>query len=210
MSSTTTRPPRTPGALVADAVADLQDAAARLAQVAADGAFAEVPVAAMPGLTETMHRALDRGAAAATVATGVVHSSGVLAVDGFASTKAWLQGPYRKSETESKVLLASSTALRNDYAATADAWLAGEVSGGAVTVLPQQPARTGSRRRLPHPRPPRSRRGDGGTTDISNAVLLCVQHHHAVHEGGWTISRTAGVDPHTTGCWTFTPPRTRP
>jgi hypothetical protein len=27
---------------------------------------------------------------------------------------------------------------------------------------------------------------------------------------GWTITRTDGVDPHTTGCWTFTPPRTRP
>ena len=135
MSSTTTRPPRTPGALVADAVADLADAAVRLAQLAADGAFAQVPVAAMPGLTETMHQALDRGAAAATVATGVVHASGVLAVEGFASTKAWLLGPCRKSETESKVLLASSTALRNDYAATADAWLAGEVSGGAVREI---------------------------------------------------------------------------
>ncbi len=51
---------------------------------------------------------------------------------------------------------------------------------------------------------------DGGATDISNTVLLCVRHHHAVHEGGWSIAPTDGVDPHTTGCWTFTPPRTRP
>ena len=51
---------------------------------------------------------------------------------------------------------------------------------------------------------------DGGATDLSNTVLLCVKHHHAVHEGGWTITSTAGIGPHTTGCWTFTPPRTRP
>ncbi len=131
-------PPRTPGnpgVLVATAVAELADAAARLAQLAAEGAFAEVPGGAMSGLTETMHRALDRGTAAATVATGVVHTSGALEVDGFSSTKAWLQGRCRKSETEAKVLLASSAALRGEYAATAGAWLAGEVSGGAVREI---------------------------------------------------------------------------
>ena len=50
----------------------------------------------------------------------------------------------------------------------------------------------------------------GGATDISNTVLVCLKHHHAVHEGGWRITPTPGVDPHTSGCWTFTPPRTRP
>jgi hypothetical protein len=50
----------------------------------------------------------------------------------------------------------------------------------------------------------------GGDTTLANTVLLCVKHHHAVHEGGWTITPTPGIDPHTTGCWTFTPPRTRP
>ena len=465
-------PPRTPGnpgVLVATAVAELADVTARLAQLAAEGAFAEVPGGALSGLTESMHRALDRGAAAATVATGVVHASGVLEVDGFSSTKAWLQGRCRKSETEAKVLLASSAALRGEYAATAGAWLAGEVSGGAVReitrsvtlavkALPvvQRPERTveaeeillavartspvadvaragkylrfvtdpdgarqaqldayddqqltlkpvgagfelhgylaaetaarlttaldgivdgwyregslapedqpgGSRvlddqrkrQRRPHllalalghlagrfldggalgtrhgvkPHvtltadvdhvaaglggdllipgreqpvllpsesvrrilcdadlhpvittrpdgctssdatggwraalldrlrdrargvlylgrtqrtvPARLRRAlevrdrhcafpgchvditrthahhvreweNGGDTDISNTVLLCIRHHHAVHEGGWTITSTDGVDPHTTGCWTFTPPRTRP
>ncbi|MDA8434987.1 MAG: HNH endonuclease signature motif containing protein, partial [Actinomycetales bacterium] len=51
---------------------------------------------------------------------------------------------------------------------------------------------------------------DGGETTLANLVLLCPKHHHAVHEGGWTITPTDGIDPHTTGCWTFTPPRTRP
>jgi hypothetical protein len=49
-----------------------------------------------------------------------------------------------------------------------------------------------------------------GRTDIDNCVLLCVRHHHAVHEGGWTITRTPGTTAHQTGCWTFTPPRPQP
>src|SRR5512141_279251 len=114
MSSTTTRPPRSPGALLADAVADLDEVVARLATLTADGALAEVPAAALTAL----HRALDRGAAVVTVATGTVHASGALEAAGFASTKAWLQGPCRKSETEAKVLLASSTALREQFSAT--------------------------------------------------------------------------------------------
>ncbi len=27
---------------------------------------------------------------------------------------------------------------------------------------------------------------DGGTTDVTNAMLLCRHHHRAVHEGGWS------------------------
>ena len=46
----------------------------------------------------------------------------------------------------------------------------------------------------------------GGSTDLDNCVLLCVRHHHAVHEGGWSITRTAGLPPGGTGFWEFTPP----
>ncbi len=31
---------------------------------------------------------------------------------------------------------------------------------------------------------------DGGTTDVTNALLLCRHHHRAVHEGGWTLQVT--------------------
>ncbi|MDA8436150.1 MAG: hypothetical protein M0Z98_09210, partial [Actinomycetales bacterium] len=86
MSSTTALPPRTPGALLADAVAELEDVVARLAELTRAGALVEVPGSALAGLTVALHRSLDRGAAVATVATGVVHASGVLEVDGFAST----------------------------------------------------------------------------------------------------------------------------
>ena len=39
----------------------------------------------------------------------------------------------------------------------------------------------------------------GGSTDLSNMVPLCNTHHHAAHEGGWTLhldplSRTLNVD----------------
>src|SRR5512141_1363774 len=135
MSSTTTRPPRSPGALLADAVADLDEVVARLAKLTADGALAEVPAAALTALTEALHRAGDRVTAVVTVATGTVHASGALEAAGFASTKAWLQGPCRRSETEAKVLLASSAALRDSYATTGRAWLAGEVPAGAVREL---------------------------------------------------------------------------
>ena len=46
----------------------------------------------------------------------------------------------------------------------------------------------------------------GGTTDEDNLLLLCVRHHHAVHEGGWRVTRAAGIPPGGTGCWEFTPP----
>jgi hypothetical protein len=50
----------------------------------------------------------------------------------------------------------------------------------------------------------------GGRTDEDNMILLCVRHHHAVHEGGWTITRAAGIPPGGTGCWAFTPPARQP
>jgi hypothetical protein len=34
----------------------------------------------------------------------------------------------------------------------------------------------------------------GGPTDLDNLVSLCGTHHHAVHEGGWTVRGTPGVD----------------
>ncbi|AUZ88457.1 HNH endonuclease [Arthrobacter agilis] len=39
----------------------------------------------------------------------------------------------------------------------------------------------------------------GGTTSISQGVLLCSRHHHVVHEGKWTVESKHGIP------W-FTPP----
>ncbi len=32
---------------------------------------------------------------------------------------------------------------------------------------------------------------NGGLTDLDNLILVCRAHHHALHEGGWTITGTA-------------------
>jgi hypothetical protein len=50
---------------------------------------------------------------------------------------------------------------------------------------------------------------NGGSTGIDNTVLLCVRHHHAVHEGRWRMARAADVPPGGSGCWVFTPPERR-
>ncbi|MBI1379372.1 MAG: DUF222 domain-containing protein [Frankiales bacterium] len=46
----------------------------------------------------------------------------------------------------------------------------------------------------------------GGATDLPNLALLCVAHHHAVHEGGWAMALRALSGGHDRGCWEFTPP----
>ena len=51
---------------------------------------------------------------------------------------------------------------------------------------------------------------DGGPTDIDNLVLLCVRHHHVVHEGGWSVTANPDHDPGTSGYWAFAPPQRRP
>ena len=34
----------------------------------------------------------------------------------------------------------------------------------------------------------------GGETSLDNLSLLCSHHHHLVHEGGWSVERTAEGD----------------
>ena len=47
---------------------------------------------------------------------------------------------------------------------------------------------------------------DGGATDLPNMALMCVAHHHAVHEGGWTLRPRAGATGHEQNSWEFEPP----
>ena len=50
---------------------------------------------------------------------------------------------------------------------------------------------------------------DGGATDLPNLALMCVAHHHAVHEGGWTMRLRDGLTGHEQGIWEFEPPPLR-
>ena len=50
---------------------------------------------------------------------------------------------------------------------------------------------------------------DGGATDLPNMALMCVAHHHAVHEGGWTMRLRAGATGHEQNFWEFDPPPSR-
>ncbi|MGH8901273.1 MAG: hypothetical protein ACRDYA_06220, partial [Egibacteraceae bacterium] len=55
------------------------------------------------------------------------------------------------------------------------------------------------------PPPPAHPEGsNGGPTLIPNLCLLCTHHHHAVHEGGWTVTGNADAT------LTFHPPLGRP
>lgn len=135
MSSTPTHQPASPGVLLATAVTDLDDATTRLAALTADGALVEVPAVALIELTASLHRAIDRATAVATVATGVVHTTDALTADGYATTTSWLQTACRTSETQAKTLLATAAALREDYPSTTRAWLTGQVPGGAVREI---------------------------------------------------------------------------
>lgn len=49
----------------------------------------------------------------------------------------------------------------------------------------------------------------GGATDLPNMALLCITHHHSVHEGGWVMALRDGATGHEQDCWTFTPPLRR-
>ena len=141
VSAMSSNPPRTPsssGLLVTAAVRQVADAVDLLADLVRQGALVGLPGAALAELTESVHLAGDRLAAVSTVATGVVHQSDAAAAEGFASTRSWLQHRCRKSESEATVLLGSAFDLRGDYAATAEAWLAGEVPGAAVRVITRE------------------------------------------------------------------------
>ena len=49
----------------------------------------------------------------------------------------------------------------------------------------------------------------GGGTGVDNMALLCVRHHHAVHEGGWLITAHDDRPPGADGYWRVDPPPPR-
>lgn len=122
------------GPVLADAVAQLDSALARVADLAGDGALTRIPPAALAPLAVHLLRAADRAQAVATVATGAVHLVGDLP-DGHVSTKRWLEAAAHLSPTEAGTTLTRELVLRQRYHATEAAWLAGQISGGIVRTI---------------------------------------------------------------------------
>ena len=50
----------------------------------------------------------------------------------------------------------------------------------------------------------------GGTTSLRNMALVCLPHHHDIHEGGSTLTSRPGSDPGDPDRWILTPPAPRP
>ncbi|MSV44201.1 MAG: hypothetical protein F2911_12145, partial [Actinobacteria bacterium] len=115
------------GVVMAGLVAQLGQVVGQLAELTAEGAWSQVPAAALPELVAAVHVALDRGEALATVATGVLEGSGVLAVEGFVSAKRWLQTVCGHSAGQAGAVLGRARDLRGDFPATEQAWLGGSV-----------------------------------------------------------------------------------
>jgi hypothetical protein len=167
----------------------------------------EIPSVGLVEVTAAMHRAGDQLAAVTTVATGVVHAGGALEVAGFASTKAWLQNSCRKSEPEAKSLLAVSAALRSDFAVTAAAWLAGEVSGGAAREITR--SITHAVRALPaHERTEQAREAEGILLGLARTAPVADVTRAGKHLGLVTDpdgARQAQVDAYDDQQLTLTP-----
>ncbi len=117
---------------LAAAVADLRETCDRLATLAGDGAWLQVPAACLPELVASALTSLDQAAAATSTAVGVVHRSGALASLGYVSTSRWLQERAGLSPSGAAATLARSRDLHEGFGATREAWLAGEVSGAVV------------------------------------------------------------------------------
>ncbi len=119
-----------------EAVARLESAAAQVAALVQRGELDDLPMAALPEITLSLHRSADRARAAATVAAGHVHRSGVMP-DGHVSVRRWLQVRAGLSGSQASATIARASALRETYVDTASAWLDGAVSDAQVRALTQ-------------------------------------------------------------------------
>ena len=110
------------------------DAAEAVAEVAREGGFAAAPAVVQPALAMSVLRAADQAKAAATIAVGVVHSSGWLP-DGQVSLGRWLERAGGLPSREANGLIAGARALAEDYSDLLDAWLTGTVSGPMAATM---------------------------------------------------------------------------
>ena len=118
----------------ASVVAQLRENAAALTSMTAAGAWSQLPTAAMPDLTADLFRVRDLLASAANEGVGAVHASGALP-GGHVSTTRWLEIATGMSASSAGAQLARSRSLREGFARTRMAWLAGRISDDMVRTI---------------------------------------------------------------------------
>ena len=135
MSSTLLPPIAAPASVMGGLLVELSDVTDRIAAQAAAGAVTAVRGPALVELTAGLWACADRVNAAATHATGELHSCGELRSAGFISTKQWLMNVVGLAERDAKMVVARSASMVTEFAATWQAWNAGAVSGAAAREI---------------------------------------------------------------------------
>jgi hypothetical protein len=122
------------GADFAAIVARMQCDAAALSQLAAGGAWAQVPLAATSDLVVSLLKTGDALSAVAADGVAIVHTSGALPA-GHVSTRRWLEVATGMSPRAAGAKVARSMSLREGFARTRLAWLSGQISDDMVRVI---------------------------------------------------------------------------
>jgi hypothetical protein len=117
------------------ALAELTALSARLASLAAAGAWSAVDQVALSGLVADAVRASDLTQSAVTVGAGVLHRSGALVSEGYVSTTRWFENEVGASRTDAAAILARSSSWASDFTATRAAVLAGEITGAKAREI---------------------------------------------------------------------------
>jgi hypothetical protein len=115
-------------------VARMECDAVALSQLAAQGAWPQVPLAATSDLVVSLLKTSDALSAVAADGVGVVHTSGALPA-GHVSTRRWLEVVTGMSPRAASAKVARSMSLREGFARTRLAWLSGQLSDDMVRVI---------------------------------------------------------------------------
>jgi hypothetical protein len=111
-------------------VARMEGEAEALSRMAADGVWNQVPLAATADLVVSLLKTGD----ALSGGVGIVHTSGTLPA-GPVSTRRWLEVATGMSARSAGVKVARSMSLRDGFARTRLAWLAGRISDDMARVI---------------------------------------------------------------------------
>jgi len=131
-----------PSPSVTAVVEELQGALDSAAAVMSGGALDALTGPELLEVAAWLHALASQSQALAVTASAQVRAAEVAREYGFPSTSRWLEVDAGLSKGESRAALALGERLTEEFTATADAWLAGEISAGAVreitTVIPRR------------------------------------------------------------------------